>query len=181
MKQNDMIDIAHAILKAHISSDDMIVDATMGNGHDTYFLAKIAKHVYAFDVQDIALKHTKQLLKQHQINNVTLYQKSHELITDMITDFKGVIFNLGYLPGGDHTKTTTKSSTLKALKNILPLLPQHGFVLMVVYPGHPAGLEESIALDLYLQTLNSKAFAVIQTKMPYQINQPPYILFIKKR
>ena len=35
-----------------ITKDDVVVDATMGNGHDTLFLAKLAKQVYAFDIQE---------------------------------------------------------------------------------------------------------------------------------
>ncbi len=38
------------------------MDATMGNGHDTLFLAKLAKQVYAFDIQEQALEKTQERL-----------------------------------------------------------------------------------------------------------------------
>ena len=36
----------------------------MGNGHDTLFLAKLAKQVYAFDIQEQALEKTSQRLQR---------------------------------------------------------------------------------------------------------------------
>ena len=36
----------------------------MGNGHDTLFLAKLAKEVYAFGIQEQALVHTQKRLEE---------------------------------------------------------------------------------------------------------------------
>ena len=46
------LEMAHDFLAQVITKDDVVVDATMGNGHDTLFLAKLAKQVYAFDIQE---------------------------------------------------------------------------------------------------------------------------------
>ena len=45
------LEMAHDFLREVITDQDTVVDATMGNGHDTLFLAKLAKEVYAFDIQ----------------------------------------------------------------------------------------------------------------------------------
>ena len=39
------LEMAHDFLTQVIIKDDIVVDATMGNGHDTLFLAKLAKQV----------------------------------------------------------------------------------------------------------------------------------------
>lgn len=45
------------LLKMAAGEGDIVVDATMGNGHDTQFLAELVGengHVYAFDIQESA-------------------------------------------------------------------------------------------------------------------------------
>ena len=44
----------------------------MGNGHDTLFLAKLAKQVYAFDIQEQALEKTQERLNQAGMTNAQL-------------------------------------------------------------------------------------------------------------
>ncbi len=181
MRQNDVVNMSHAILNLYVKPEDIIIDATIGNGRDTLYLAKLAKHVHAFDIQKLALSHTKKLLDEHHISNVTLHHRSHEMITSIVSDFKGVIFNLGYLPTGDKTITTTKDTTIQAIHTLLPHLKSDGFILLVVYPGHPEGRIESEAIEAYLHTIDTKDFSIMKTNMPFHPNNPPYILFIRKR
>lgn len=180
MKKHDIVELSHQLLSFLITKDDIVVDATMGNGYDTVFLCQHAKHVYAFDIQKIALEHTIKQLEAHQLSNATLYLESHENLVALVPQFKGVLFNLGYLPHGDHQLTTTKETTLKALQTIITFLPKDGFVMCVVYPGHERGLEESIALDHFLNTIDSSLYTIINVNLPYQKNNPPYIILIKK-
>ena len=47
-----------------------MVDGTLGNGHDTVFLAKLVGpngHVYGFDIQEQAIVSTKKRLDRTQI------------------------------------------------------------------------------------------------------------------
>ncbi|MBF1708746.1 MAG: SAM-dependent methyltransferase, partial [Streptococcus sanguinis] len=46
------LQMAHAFLAEVVTKEDIVVDATMGNGHDSLFLAQLAKKVYAFDIQE---------------------------------------------------------------------------------------------------------------------------------
>ena len=50
------LQMAHAFLAEVVSKEDTVVDATMGNGHDTLFLAQLARQVYAFDIQEQAVE-----------------------------------------------------------------------------------------------------------------------------
>ncbi len=166
-------ELAHDLILEHIHSDSIIVDATTGNGHDTLFLAKHVKHVYAYDVLQTAIDHSKLLTKDYQ--NITYLHKSHEFITTDIPTYDGIIFNLGYLPGGDKKVSTTLETTIKTLKSIHQ--KHQGFVLIVAYPGHDEGLKELCFIQTFLD----------QTKLSYRIiknnfeskKQAPQIFFWK--
>lgn len=176
-----MIEWAHQQLIPLISDQDTVLDMTMGHGHDTLFLALHAKHVYAFDVQEEALASTKRLLKEHDVTNVTLIHDSHEQFHTYVTEFKGAIFNLGYLPKSDKSIKTDHLVTLRTLVKLIERLTPGGFIQLVVYEGHPEGLLESEAIQTHLSTLDSKRYAVYQTHMPYQTNKPPMIWTLIKK
>ena len=142
------IHLSHDFLAEVLDDESVAVDATMGNGNDTAFLAGLAKKVYAFDVQEQALEKTCQRLLDLEIENAELILDGHENLDRYVTEpIRAAIFNLGYLPGGDHHITTEAASTLKALQAVLDKLNVNGILVVVVYAGHPAGQEESEALE----------------------------------
>ena len=64
------IPMAHQLWKQVLSSGDIAIDATMGNGKDTLMLAKYLTSlgggtVLSFDIQEKALYNTEALLKEH--------------------------------------------------------------------------------------------------------------------
>lgn len=61
-----------------IKPGDIVIDATCGNGNDTLMLARLAKKVFAFDVQKKAIDNTKKLLEKNNVKNVELINDSHE-------------------------------------------------------------------------------------------------------
>ena len=180
MKKNFILDYAHLLLKQYISFDDVVVDATMGNGLDTLFLSEISKKVYAFDIQEKAIFETNKRLTLHQITNVELILDTHEHINQYVDGYKAVIFNFGYLPNGDKSITTRTDSTIHAISSILPKIPLDGFIQLVVYTGHDEGKKESESLNIFLSELDSNLYKVIKTELPYQDNYPPYIFMIHK-
>lgn len=180
MKNNLILEISHLIMSKYITANDILVDATMGNGYDTLFLAQHSKYVYAFDIQEQALIETQKLIKKNDIKNVTLIKDSHENILNYVREFKGVVFNLGYLPHGDKSITTKKDITIKTIQTILPILKADGFVLLVVYTGHEQGMEESIGLETYFNSINQNSYKILKTNLPFQDNNPPFIYFILK-
>ena len=137
-----------------------MVDATIGNGYDTLFLCKKATQgmVFGFDIQDDAIVNTSKVLVDY--NNFKLYKKSHEYIYDTLSDYEGkislILFNLGYLPGGNKDITTKFESTIKALEGSIKLLNNKGAVLVVIYPGHDAGKKEEAKILDWLKEKDIK-------------------------
>ncbi len=169
------------IMDNHLKPNDLVIDATMGNGNDTLFLASLVTKglVYAFDIQTKAINNTKKLLKDNNINNVKLINDNHIKMNNYIKNntISLIVFNLGYLPNGNKKITTNYKTTIEALKQSLQLLNSKGIVLIVVYPGHSEGYLESIKLNEYLKSLNNY-------KINYYYNtdnkSAPYLIEIKK-
>jgi hypothetical protein len=88
------------------------------------------------------------------------------------------MFNLGYLPGGDHSFTTRAATTVAALGRITGLLAPGGLITVVAYPGHPAGDEENAAVADYLARLPQETFTVAVWRMVNQRNRPPILYII---
>ena len=135
--------LAHELWGRLLSSDDVAVDATCGNGHDTLVLAKLAKHVYSIDIQPEAIESAKRLTTEFT-NKITFVQGCHSVFPDELNknSVKLVVYNLGYLPGGDKSKTTNCNTTIASLKNALELIVEGGMICVTCYPGHPEGAKE---------------------------------------
>lgn len=152
--------MAHAYWEAIIKPQDVVIDATAGNGHDTLFMAKLAKEgcVYAFDIQVEALEKTRIRLKnnlsEQQFLRIKLIQGCHSQFPEEIRpkSVKLIAYNLGYLPGGNKNNTTLTKTTLKSIENGLALIQVQGVISITCYPGHPEGkIEESAILDFASQ------------------------------
>lgn len=80
---------SHTLLKPVISSGDTVVDATVGNGHDTIFLASLVGktgHVLGFDIQQQALDTTTQQLVLTGLHPQTsLILAGHEQLDNYLT------------------------------------------------------------------------------------------------
>lgn len=144
--------IAWEMVRVGLQPGATAIDATAGNGHDTRFLAECVGErgrVFAFDIQPEAIEATRAAIMGFA--NVTLIQRNHAELGDAIPpEFHGSIgaamFNLGYLPGGDKTKTTRPDSTVMALRAAFRLLREGGIVTVLAYTGHPGGAEEAEAV-----------------------------------
>ena len=141
MRPKNINTVAHEWMEKEISQESICVDATMGNGNDTLFLAERVKHVYAFDIQKEALENTAEKLQGK--DNVTLLLASHAEMDRYIQQKIDLcIFNLGYLPKGDPSLTTLSSSTQTAIKKALALLKKDRCLFIVFYVGHTEGRKE---------------------------------------
>ena len=176
----DALTFVHSVLKEILTKDDVTIDATCGNGHDTLFLAKESKFVYGFDIQEQAIRNTSKLLKDNKLDNYQLFLDSHRNIANYLhTEVKAVTFNLGYLPGSDKTVITNKKETLIALDTIKDLLCVNGIISLIVYTGHPGGIDESNALLSYVETLPKNRFQIIKYTFLNR-SKAPYVLLIEK-
>lgn len=179
--------LVQTLLKQKLTPGTVAVDATMGNGHDTLFLAQLVGptgKVYAFDIQENALMKTRDRLLASGIEpsgQVQLIQDGHQEVLKYVQEpIDAAMFNLGYLPGGDHTKVTQGETTIKALEGLLQLLIPGGIITLMIYHGHPGGKEEKGAVEAYLRELSSNTYLVTEMKYMNRKNDPPVIVVIEK-
>ena len=159
--------LAADILLRAVSPGDRVVDATMGNGHDTLFLARLVGEgglVYAFDVQSAAVENTKERLKEENLlSRARLFCVGHEHMREYVREpVSAVVFNLGWLPGGDHAVTTHWETTKTAVQSAMDLLLPGGVLIICAYPGHPEGDRERNALADFLSTVPPQRFNVLR-------------------
>ena len=174
------LQMAHAFLEEVVTDEDIVVDATMGNGHDTLFLARLAKKVYAFDIQEQAIKQTTKRLAEAKLDNVELFLTGHENVDQYVESIKAAIFNLGYLPSADKTVITQPHTTIQALEKLCQRLVTGGRIAIMVYYGHAGGDVERDAVLDFVSQLPQQEFTVALYKTINQINQPPFLVMIEK-
>lgn len=161
--------LAADCLSQVIRPGDRVIDATMGNGHDTAMLARLVGpegHVYAFDIQPDAVERTAALLNSEGLADQTeLHCMGHQFIGDVVKEpVRTCTFNLGWLPGGNKSITTHWDTTLAALQACLRLLLPGGCITICAYPGHEAGDEERNELPLFLSSLRPQEFNVLHQR-----------------
>ena len=174
------LEMAHDFLAQVVTREDIVIDATMGNGHDTLFLAKLAKQVYAFDIQEQALEKTSQRLQEAGLTNAELILQGHETVDQFVREVKAAIFNLGYLPSADKSIITQPQTTLEALDKLCHMLVKGGRIAIMIYYGHEGGdIEKDAVMDFVSQLPQQEYTATIYRTLN-QINNPPFLVMIEK-
>ena len=190
------LEMAHWMLKDIIKTNDVVVDATMGNGYDTQFLAELGANVYAFDVQEEALNATEKRLDDAGIKNqifeknlsklltepsVNLVLSGHEKLSEYVKEpIKAAIFNLGYLPSADKSVITLPATTIEAMEKICVRLEKGGRMAIMIYYGHEGGdIERDAVLD-FVSQLPQKDYTATIYRTLNQVNQPPFLIMIEK-
>lgn len=152
-----LLETAHAHVSSKTLPGDAAVDATVGNGHDTLFLAQcvgLKGEVIGFDVQQQALDNAKHRLRDSDVS-INLHCAGHEeMDTYVQQEVAAVMFNLGYLPGSDKSTITQTETTLLALSKALALLKNGGVLSVMCYPGHAGGDVESRAVTNFFENLD---------------------------
>lgn len=173
-----IVPYAHEQIKLVVTQNDVVIDATCGNGQDALFLSKISHKVYSFDIQEKALKEAKKRNKGQ--DNIVYILDGHENMNRYVKEpVKAVVFNLGYLPGGDQSITTTLSSTLQAIKTSLTLLSETGIISITLYPGHAEGKKEAIEVTKMIRKLPASEYNVLLYQFINK-HDAPFNLLIKK-
>ena len=151
---------AHEAMAECLRPGDWAVDATAGNGHDALFLAQTVGpegRVFAFDIQSAAATATRRRLAEAGVaERVEVGVRGHEHLSAALPPtaqgrVRGVMFNLGYLPGGDKSLITRPETTLTALQAAAAVLEPGGRLTVVAYPGHAGGGEETAAVAHWAQ------------------------------
>ncbi|MDP4093152.1 MAG: class I SAM-dependent methyltransferase [Bacillota bacterium] len=176
---------SHEYVTMVVKEGDTVVDATAGNGNDTLFLARLVGEkgrVYSFDIQSCAIERTREKLEKEGLTErVTLINDSHHNM-DLYIEGKvrTIMFNLGYLPGGDHNIDTKADSTEEALNKAMDIIEKNGLISMVVYYGGDSGFDEKNHIMDYIKHIDSKRFTVMATEFVNQVNCPPILVCIEK-
>lgn len=177
--------LAGETLRAAVRPGDRVIDATMGNGHDTQFLCELVGpggRVYAFDIQEQALARTEERLREAGLaDRAELFRVGHENMAERVSGpVSAVVFNLGWLPGGDHRVTTRWETTRAALEAGLELLCPLGVLTVCVYPGHAEGERERGELLSFAAGLSNRRFSVLRQSFPNAGPGAPECLVIQK-
>ena len=154
--QRPLTSMAQQAVAAVLKGGETVIDATVGNGFDTSFLAEaVGKggRVIGFDVQSKAIESTARRLTAGGVTNVDLRQQSHADLRNIVQadTVAAVMFNLGFLPRSDKTIVTRAASSTQAIVAALEVLKQHGILTILAYRGHDGGLDEYEAVDCLLQ------------------------------
>lgn len=150
------LECAHHYWKQLVQPGNWAIDATCGNGRDTLLLATILKElgggfgVISIDIQETALHNAKLLTAQSPslVPHIHFFLQSHEQFPSLAYEhpISLIVYNLGYLPGGDKKKTTFTSTTIASLLQAKDLLAPGGAISITCYPGHEEGKKEEESL-----------------------------------
>jgi SAM-dependent methyltransferase len=159
-----------------LTPTDVVIDATCGNGKDTDYLSQLVSQgkVYSIDIQEEALI---QAQKNVASSNVAFLLQSHASLPSY-EPVKLVVYNLGYLPGGNKKITTMTESTLLSLRIASELIIQGGALSITCYPGHLEGAREEKAVAEWIYQLNSLKWDV--THHQWRTGSPTLFFIIKR-
>ncbi len=171
MKAFRPVVLAHCFASKLIDPGDRCVDATVGNGNDTVFLARRvgrAGRILGFDVQKRAIVSARRKLRERGLaERVLLQLEGHEKIGQRLNHLgwfriKIAMFNLGYLPGSDKRIVTRGDTTLSALGPCSEALHPQGAISIIAYRGHRSGGEEYHAVWNWARKLDSSRYKVMR-------------------
>ena len=183
-------ELAMAITLEYVRVGDIVIDATCGTGRDTVTLARAVGadgKVHAFDIQKSALEITGTRVLECDPDNDELQVELHEDSFCNMGSYlpensaAAAVFNLGYLPGGDKSITTTAETTVEGLEQALRIIKPGGIVTVVMYDGHEAGTEEKARVMEWAGDLDPAKYHAAYVNLINQKNHPPEIMWITKK
>ena len=178
------LEICHRYLRGMVRRSGVYVDATAGRGRDTELLCRLAGAagvVYAFDIQREAVTATRARLEQAGLlPRARLIHGGHERMADHVPSAHGVVFNFGFLPGGDHSVFTRAETSLAALDAAAALLEPGGFLALTLYSGGPNGYAERDAVLSWLEALDQRRFTALVCRFANRKDDPPLFAAVEK-
>lgn len=174
----DVSIISHYIIKEFLENKEVAIDATLGNGYDTDFLSSIFKKVYSFEIQKSACD---EYIKRKS-DNVTIINDSHYLLKQYVDEpIDCIMYNLGFLPGGDKNITTKCETSFMSIKEGIDLLSHGGIMTICLYRGHEEGKEEEKIILPYLGLLPKSKFGVMYHSFFNRSEESPILIVVEKK
>lgn len=147
-------------LKSHIGSGTEILDGIRATDGTSWA-----------ELRDVTgKKHVRLALRGHEHMDEYFPQGTVDLI----------LFNLGYLPGGDHSLATKADTTIPALIKALSLLRPGGLLSLMIYSGGDSGFEERDRVLAWLKDLDAQWYVVLVEAFYNRPNNPPLPVFVRK-
>jgi hypothetical protein len=166
---------------SHLKPHDFVIDMTCGNGHDTQFLLDLlpAGAVFSLDIQECALMKARELVGD--VTQVKFIHQSHSepISLTLPSPPSLIVYNLGYLPGGDKAITTQSKTTIESLNIAVEILGEKGALSITCYPGHEEGLRESQEILTWAKNLEPSKWHVCHHQWINR-NRSPSLLWIVK-
>lgn len=185
------LDLAHHYWSRLLQTGDTTIDCTCGNGHDTLKLCQLVLveeggKVYGLDLQAQAIENTKKLIDAHfavmrKQGRIELLQQCHSNFPASLEKekIKLIVYNLGYLPGGNKQYTTLVDTTLLSLEQACALIMPGGAISITCYPGHEEGQKEMEHLLLFSERLNPDVWNCCQHSWINRYRAPSLLLLQK--
>lgn len=182
--QLNTLGVVHAFLRQYVKEGALCIDATAGRGRDTALLCRLSGEtgrVLAFDIQEDAVRQTRELLEREGLT-AEVYLDSHAHLEQYAKPetVDCVVFNLGRLPGGDPKIFTTADSTLTAIDAGLRVLKPGGVMAIALYYGGENGYDEKNAVLNHLRSLDDRAYTVLISDWANRRGEPPMPILIWK-
>ena len=163
------LSLAHSLWRATLRQGDIAVDATAGVGHDAAILASLVGPggtLHALDVDAAALEACAERVRDEaNAACLRISAQSHAAPPPGLAPRSATVvaFNLGFLPTRARSDaappTTDAETTVEALASwALGAVKPGGHVSVAIYPGHPAGAREAVALRAFAERLPSSAW-----------------------
>ena len=166
----------------------LVIDATCGNGHDSLVLVKAlisagGGRLICCDIQQTSIDRSRKRMQEalqvdkgllqaaewnltSQSTRVSWHQGDHCTLLKDLDEGQAtlVVFNCGYLPGGDKTIVTTAESTVRALIEAERVLMPSGVISVALYPGHEEGRREEERVLDHARVLDQGRWSVYYTQ-----------------
>lgn len=184
---NRLSEWTHLALGATVRPGDVVVDATLGNGHDARLLAELVGptgEIHAFDVQEAALVESRKRLAgldQVQLHLADHAELDQHLPAQHLGRVRAFVFNLGFLPGAPRERATKATSTLAALEHALHWAAPEGVIACTCYPGHEGGHEEAERVAAWFDACGEDGAQLTRIERRATLSAAPFVLWLERR